>query len=188
MRLNESTRKSDDMHVVTSDLRRAAVDLTSLVGSHLVRAMMFLPVAAFVLAVASCTLIGNESEPVGEPTERSFDSLADYAEWCGKLRVDAVDYRTHGEMIDAIERGVDAYRLATPSAEIAEFHELRMVLSEMTAEMLSRYPREGDPYDTIHMADDGAANFAFLANRLIEVQRGIDPDIIDTLKAGDCVR
>ena len=188
MKLNENAKQGDDVHGVTSELRQATADLTSLVGLNLVRAMMCLLGSASTLAVASCTLIGNESEPMAEPTQRSFDSLADYAEWCGRLRVEAVDYRTHGEMIDAIEHGLKAYQLATPAAELMEFHELRTQITELMVEMFSRYPREGDPYDTIHMADEGAADFAFVANRLIEVQRGIAPDVIDTLKAGDCVR
>lgn len=188
LRMNENTGQQDEMSHSTKNSPRKVVDSTSLVGSHVARATVYGLGFAIVLTALSCALVGYETGPTAEPTERSFDSLADYAEWCGQLRVDAVNYRTHGEMTDAIEHGLKAYLLATPVPELVEFHELRAQLTEMTLEMFSRHPRDGAPYDTIHMADEGAANFAYFANRLGEVQRGLEPGTVETLKDGDCIR
>lgn len=188
MRLSKNAVRCDDTRHATSRLLRDADDPTLQSGSSLEYLAVLFLAFTVALIVASCAVVGNETGTRSEPTERSFDSLSDYAKWCGKLRVDAPDYRTHGEMIDAIEYGLKSYQLATPIAELTEFHELRTLLTEMTLEMFSRHPRDGAPYDTIHMADEGAANFAYFANSLISVQGNLNPEIIDTLKADDCIR
>ena len=172
------------MRDVASVLRQYTDNTTSLVDSPLISV-----VACLSLAIASCTLIRDEADQVVAPTERSFESLSDYARWCGQLGPDAPDdYRTHGEMMDAIQHYLDAHLLATPPAEVEEFHHLRTVVVELTVEMWSRHPREGEPYVTIHVADKGGSEYALFANRLEDVYRRLAPDIIETLEADGCVQ
>lgn len=182
MGLSDIARRTTSILGGNAALRRKVMYAPSFRTRYVVGCVMVVVVPSLV----SCTRGQNS---IDTPIERSFDSLEEYASWCGQLRIDnASDFRTHGEFLDAMELRLDTYRLATPLPEVAELHDLRTNASEIMVDMFSHYPREGKPYDTIHVAAPGGNHFASVANQLIRLYGELPHDVVDTLKADDCIQ